>query len=47
MTRLFKVSGCGITAICQRGESMLWIIRMIIYKGGVPDIEAWTEGAAS
>jgi hypothetical protein len=41
----YLVSGCGISAICEKGESMLWIINMIVYKGGVPAIEPYQEAA--
>jgi len=42
---LYRVSGCGITAVCQKGDSMLWLIQMIIFKGGIPSIEKWSEAA--
>ena len=45
MNQLYKVSGMGITAICAKGESMLWLIRMIVYKGGVPTIEKFEVAA--
>ncbi len=35
---LYRVSGCGISVVCMKGESMLWWITKIIRKGGTPKI---------
>ena len=42
---LYLVQGCGISAICEKGESMLWILNRIIEKGGVPIVRFWLEAA--
>lgn len=34
----YLVQGCGITAICEEGEVMLWILQRIVEKGGVPEV---------
>lgn len=37
--KTYKVTGCGVTLICQEGPSMLeWIHYMIFEKGGVPEV---------
>lgn len=44
MNHLYKVTGCGISAICeQSSQGMLWIIERILHKGGVPVITPWAE----
>jgi hypothetical protein len=41
--KLYKVTGCGISAIGPKDEALMWIIERIIMKGGVPVIEFWDQ----
>ena len=37
---MFRVSGCGISAIGLKGsESLLWVMNRIIEKGDFPKVE--------
>lgn len=35
---LFKVSGCGVTAVCEGGEPLIYWCQLIIERGGVPEV---------
>lgn len=35
----FKVTGCGVTLLCQKNQSMLEWLSYIITHGGVPVVE--------
>jgi hypothetical protein len=40
---IFKVSGCGVSLICQKGEQMVEWIAYIVARGGVPEIVKLTS----
>jgi hypothetical protein len=36
--QVYKVSGCGISAIGVASESLKWVMVRIIEKGGIPEV---------
>jgi hypothetical protein len=42
-TKTFRVSGAGVTVICEKGQSMIWWIEQIIVRGGTPDVQEWSS----
>lgn len=42
MEKTIVVSGCGVSAVCNTEEGVLYWIREIIDRGGVPLVKLWT-----
>jgi hypothetical protein len=40
---VFKVSGCGVTFICNNREEVKARVLEIIDRGGVPEVQRWME----
>lgn len=38
---IFKVEGCGVTLICEKGETMTGWLTYIIDRGGWPVVTRW------
>lgn len=38
-TKVYRLTGCGVSLICEEGESMLGWISYMIERGAVPTIQ--------
>jgi len=43
-TKVYRISGCGVSLICEEGQTMLWWISYMIDRGGAPEIQRIASG---